>query len=141
MKVSRLKYIAMGAILGLSFVSCEDFLDRPNEDSYNDGNYFQNDAQTKVSVNTLYNSPWYDFLSRGYYKIPEALSGNLLLGGSPYANFTVNGSDEDMKSLPNQQMDTIKKLAEITCSTPASVYRWINGLNPPAPANIPARNA
>ena len=38
-----------------------------------------------------------------------------------------------MKSLPNQQMDTIKKLAEITCSTPASVYRWINGLNPPAP--------
>lgn len=28
-----------------------------------------------------------------------------------------------MKSLPNQQMDTIKKLAEITCSTPASVYR------------------
>lgn len=42
MKVSRLKYIAMGAILGLSFVSCEDFLDRPNEDSYNDGNYFQN---------------------------------------------------------------------------------------------------
>lgn len=77
MKVSRLKYIAMGAILGLSFVSCEDFLDRPNEDSYNDGNYFQNDAQTKVSVNTLYNSPWYDFLSRGYYKIPEALSGNL----------------------------------------------------------------
>ena len=47
MKVSRLKYIAMGAILGLSFVSCEDFLDRPNEDSYNDGNYFQNDAQTK----------------------------------------------------------------------------------------------
>ncbi|MCB7281772.1 helix-turn-helix domain-containing protein [Phocaeicola vulgatus] len=30
-------------------------------------------------------------------------------------------------------MDTIKKLAEITCSTPASVYRWINGLNPPAP--------
>lgn len=101
MKVSKLKYIAMGAILGLSFVSCEDFLDRPNEDSYNDGNYFQNDAQTKVSVNTLYNSPWYDFLSRGYYKIPEALSGNLLLGGSPYANFTVNGSDEDMKSTSN----------------------------------------
>ena len=44
MKVSRLKYIAMGAILGLSFVSCEDFLVRPNEDSYNDGNNFQNDA-------------------------------------------------------------------------------------------------
>lgn len=29
MKVSRLKYIAMGAILGLSFVSCEDFWTDP----------------------------------------------------------------------------------------------------------------
>ena len=34
-----------------------------------------------------------------------------------------------MKSLPNQQQETIKKLAEITCSTPAAVYRWINGVN------------
>lgn len=38
-----------------------------------------------------------------------------------------------MKSLPNQQQETIKKLAEITCSTPAAVYRWINGVNPPTP--------
>ena len=40
---------------------------------------------------------------------------------------------EYMKSLPNQQQETIKKLAEITCSTPAAVYRWINGVNPPTP--------
>ncbi len=32
-----------------------------------------------------------------------------------------------IKSMPNQQQDTIKKLAEITCSTTMSVYRWING--------------
>ena len=38
-----------------------------------------------------------------------------------------------MKSLPNQQQETIKKLAEITCSTPAAVYRWINGVYPPTP--------
>lgn len=37
-----------------------------------------------------------------------------------------------MKSLPNQQQETIKKLAELTYSTTASVYRWINGeYNPP----------
>ncbi len=36
-----------------------------------------------------------------------------------------------MKSLPNQQQETIKKLAEITYSTPAAVYRWINGENTP----------
>ena len=98
MKISKFTYIVMGMMVGCSLTACEDFLNRPNEDSYNDGNYFQNDAQTKVSVNTLYNSPWYDFLSRGYYKIPEVLSGNLYMGGSPYANLTVNGSDDDIKS-------------------------------------------
>lgn len=36
-----------------------------------------------------------------------------------------------MKSLPNQQQETIKKLAELTYSTPAAVYRWIKGENVP----------
>ena len=31
-----------------------------------------------------------------------------------------------MKSLPNQQQETIKKLAELTYSTPAAVYRENN---------------
>lgn len=90
-------------------------MDRPNEDSYNDSNYYQNDAQTKVSVNSLYSSPWYDFLSRGYYKIPEVMSGNLYMGQSPYLTFTVNGSDTDIsdtsKSLwaVNAQANTIYK--------------------------------
>ena len=98
MKLSNIKYIAFCFMMGLGLTSCEDFLDRPNEDGYNDSNYFQNDAQTKASTNTLYNSPWYDFLSRGYYKIPELMSGNLYMGGSPYLTFTVNGSDDDIKS-------------------------------------------
>lgn len=38
-----------------------------------------------------------------------------------------------MKSLPNQQQETIKKLAEITYSTPAAVYRWIGGYSRPSP--------
>lgn len=94
MKLSNIKYITLSIIAGLAITSCEDFLDRPNEDGYNDGNYFQNDAQTKASTNTLYNSPWYDFLSRGYFKIPEVMSGNLYMGGEPYMTFTVNGTDE-----------------------------------------------
>lgn len=101
MKLSNFKYIAVALMLGGTFTSCSDFLDRPNEDSYNDGNYYQNDAQTKVSVNSLYNSPWYDFLSRGYYKIPEVMSGNLYMGQSPYLTFTVNGSDADVLSTSN----------------------------------------
>uniref|UniRef100_UPI0040276094 RagB/SusD family nutrient uptake outer membrane protein n=1 Tax=Prevotella sp. TaxID=59823 RepID=UPI0040276094 len=101
MKLSSIKYIAFALLLGGSLTSCEDFLDRPNEDSYNDGNYYANDAQTKVSTNSLYGSPWYDFLSRGYYKIPEVMSGNLYMGQSPYLTFTVNGSDPDITSTSN----------------------------------------
>lgn len=37
-----------------------------------------------------------------------------------------------IKSLPNQQFETIKELAEITCSSKVSVYRWMSGeVDPP----------
>lgn len=54
-------------------------------------------------------------MSRGYYKIPEVMSGNLYMGQSPYLTFTVNGSDTDIsdtsKSLwaVNAQANTIYK--------------------------------
>lgn len=53
MKLSNFKYIAFALLLGGTFTSCEDFLDRPNEDSYNDANYYANDDQVKVSTNSL----------------------------------------------------------------------------------------
>lgn len=37
-----------------------------------------------------------------------------------------------MNSLPNVKLVEIKKIAEITCSTPASVYRWISGAVEPS---------
>ncbi len=101
MKLSNYKYIAFALLLGGAVTSCSDFLNRPNEDSYNDSNYYANDDQVKVSTNSLYGSPWYDFLSRGYYKIPEVMSGNLYMGQSPYLTFTVNGSDADITSTSN----------------------------------------
>ena len=37
-----------------------------------------------------------------------------------------------MNSLPNVKLDTIKKIAELTCSSTVSVYRWISGdIEPP----------
>lgn len=98
MKLSKIKYMFMAVALCGGFTSCEDFLDRPNEDSYNDGNFYLNDTQVRNSVNSLYNSPWYDFLSRGFYKIPECMSGNLYMGSSPYVMLNVNGSDADILS-------------------------------------------
>lgn len=88
----------MAAVFCGGFTSCEDFLDRPAEDSYNDGNFYLNDSQVRNSVNSLYNSPWYDFLSRGFYKIPECMSGNLYMGSSSYVMLNVNGSDPDILS-------------------------------------------
>lgn len=36
-----------------------------------------------------------------------------------------------IQSLPNQQTDTIKQIADLTCSTTTSVYRWIAGKSRP----------
>lgn len=39
---------------------------------------------------------------------------------------------EYMNSLPNVKIETINKLAEMTCSSVMTVYRWINGtVTPP----------
>jgi len=95
MKLNNLKYIAIVAGLGLSTTACEDFLDRPAEDNYNTGNFYQNDEQCYQGVNYLYNSPWYDF-QRGFIKVGEVMSGNMYWGSSPYLDFSTNGTDQDL---------------------------------------------
>lgn len=78
--------------------SCDDFLDRPVEDNYNTENYYTDDASCVSGVNYLYNSPWYDF-QRGFIKIGEVMSGNMYWGSSPYMNFSVNGTDQDLVNM------------------------------------------
>ena len=94
----NIKKLAFVSLLGLSLTSCEDFLNKPTEDSYNLDNYYQNADQCEAGVNYLYNSPWYDF-QRGFIKVGEVFSGNYYWGSSPYMTFTVNGSDEDLKNM------------------------------------------
>jgi len=95
---STFKYIALAAVLGLGMTSCDDFLDRPTEDSYNTENYYASDAACISGVNYLYNSPWYDF-QRGFIKVGEVFSGNMYWGSSPYLNFSVNGTDADLVNM------------------------------------------
>ncbi len=95
---NTLKYIAAAfAVLTLS-ASCEKFLDRPAEDSYNESNFYQDEAQCIQGVNYLYNSPWYDVI-RGFYSVGECFSGNYYAGSSPYLQFTVNGSDKELTDM------------------------------------------
>ena len=93
--MKTLKYMALASVLTLGISSCDDFLDRPAEDNYNAGNFYQTDEQCYQGVNYLYNSPWYDF-QRGFIKVGEVLSGNMYWGSSPYMQFSVNGTDEDL---------------------------------------------
>ena len=95
MKLNNIKYWAFAAVLGMGATSCEDFLDRPTEDNYNVSNFYQNDEQCIQGVNYMYNSPWYDF-QRGFIKIGEVMSGNMYWGSSPYLDFSVNGTDQDL---------------------------------------------
>ena len=89
------KYAIVALLLCFMAASCEDFLDKPTEDSYNVDNYYLTDDQCLAGVNYLYNSPWYDF-QRGFFKVGDVLSGNLYMGSSPYLEFSLNGTDEDL---------------------------------------------
>lgn len=118
--ISLKNVLGIGALLTASFLtaSCDDFLDRPTEDNYNTDNYYASDDACISGVNYLYNSPWYDF-QRGFIKVGEVFSGNMYWGSSPYLNFSVNGTNEDLINM------SYSLWAEIAhCST---VYQSIQG--------------
>ena len=98
MKINKIKILMAASVIGLGLTSCEDFLDRPTEDSYVAGGYYKTDAECIAAVDYLYNSPWYDF-QRGFFKVGEVLSGNYYWGSSPYLNFSLNSNDEDLRNM------------------------------------------
>ena len=114
------KYILSAALVVTLSASCEDFLDRPAEDSYTTANYYQNDLQVEQSVNYLYNSPWYDVI-RFYIYGSETMCGNVYQGNNAYSTLTVNGTDTDLKNMSyslwavNAQCNTV--IANIRNST------------------------
>lgn len=95
---NALKYIAIAATLIIGLSSCEDFLDRPSEDSFTTAQFYQNDAQLEQGINYLYNSPWYDVI-RFYIYGSETMAGNVYQGQNAYTTLTVNGTDQDLKNM------------------------------------------
>lgn len=130
MKLNTIKYLALAAIFGTGLTSCEDFLDRPAEDTYNVDNFYANDDQCIQGVNPLYNSPWFDF-SRGFFKVAEVLSGNYYWGSSPYLTFTVNGTDEDLINMSyslwsvNAYANTIRERLATANASPETINTCI----------------
>jgi len=74
--ISFSKKIVILMFLISVFSSCEEFLDRPTEDSYTIDSFFKTDEQLFQAANVLYNAPWYDF-QRGWVKIGDVMAGNV----------------------------------------------------------------
>ena len=70
-------------LLSMGFLSCEDFLNRPDKSAYTLPDFYQTDEQLLQAVNILYSSPWHDF-SRGWIGVGDVQSGNHYEGGSSY---------------------------------------------------------
>ena len=108
------KHISLAAVLALGLTSCEGFLNRPSEDSYTTGDFYQNDAQLEQGINYLYNAPWYDII-RFYIYGSETMCGNVYQGQNAYSTLTVNGTDGDLKNMSyslwaiNAQCNTVIK--------------------------------
>lgn len=70
-------------------------------------------------------------MHRDYKITPRSYKKQVNSEASLIQNLSIMVFTDYIKSLPNQQQDTIKKLAEITYSSPMSVYRWVNGHSVP----------
>ena len=90
--------IIAAAVAVFSAVSCEDFLNRPSEDSYVVDGFYKNDEQCIMGVNYLYSGPWSD-VTRFYVYDSEYMSGNVWTSNSPYTTLTVNGTDQELKDM------------------------------------------
>ncbi len=94
------KFLVLTALLFISY-SCEEFLDRPTEDSYTIDSFYKTDEQCFQAANVLYNAPWYDF-QRGFVKIGDVMAGNLYYGtDNIYQNFNLTSSNEDLANAAN----------------------------------------
>ena len=82
-------------------VACDDFLERPTEDSYTIDSFYKTDEQCFQAANVLYNSPWYDF-QRGFLSIGDVMAGNIYKGADDvYQNFNINSSNNELKDASN----------------------------------------
>ena len=59
--INKIRNILALLLILLVVGACEEFLDRPTEDSYTIDSFYKTDEQCFQAANVLYNAPWYDF--------------------------------------------------------------------------------
>lgn len=100
--ILNFKKILVLSVIVLITGACEEFLDRPTEDSYTIDSFYKTDEQCIQAANVLYNAPWYDF-QRGWGDIGDVMSGNIYKSNTenPYASFSLTGTDANLANASN----------------------------------------
>lgn len=94
------KILALTAIV-LVTGACEEFLNRPTEDSYTVDSFYKTDEQCFEAANVLYNAPWYDF-QRGWVKIGDVMAGNIYYSTDDvYQAFILTSSNSQLADASN----------------------------------------
>jgi hypothetical protein len=99
--ILNFKRIMILAALLITAGACEEFLDRPTEDSYTVDSFYKTDEQCFQAANVLYNAPWYDF-QRGWVKIGDVMAGNVYYGTDDvYQAFILTSSNSQLADASN----------------------------------------
>jgi hypothetical protein len=99
--ISYLKKILTLILVIFTFSACEEFLNRPPEDSYTIDSFFKTDEQCFQAANMLYNAPWYDF-QRGWVKIGDVMAGNIYFSTDDvYQAFILTPSNAELADASN----------------------------------------
>jgi len=97
----KFKKIAVLAVILLTAGACEEFLNRPTEDTYTIDSFYKTDEQCFQAANVLYNAPWYDF-QRGWVKIGDVMAGNIYYGSDDvYQAFILTSSNSQLADASN----------------------------------------
>jgi len=99
--ILKFKKIAVLAVILLTAGACEEFLNRPTEDTYTIDSFYKTDEQCFQAANVLYNAPWYDF-QRGWVKIGDVMAGNIYYGSDDvYQAFILTSSNSQLADASN----------------------------------------
>ncbi len=106
MKYNAYKYILAAGVFGLSLTSCDDFLDRPTEDSYTTEQYYTTSGECYSGVNYLYNLPWSDLLDSWFSELENA-AGNQYSQNNQFALLSIPSDNTSLQKMVRTQWAAI----------------------------------
>ena len=99
--ILKFRRILALALILVTAGACEEFLNRPTEDTYTVDSFYKTDEQCFQAANVLYNAPWYDF-QRGWVKIGDVMAGNIYYSTDDvYQAFILTSSNSQLADASN----------------------------------------